>query len=124
MNFPSRLRDELGERFYITRWVDKCLAVFSEKEWTSVCERIISQSFSSTRDAQRQLSANACLVEPDKQGRISIPQSLRERAGIMGEVAVIGAMNRAEIWDKARWQSQCEEMSDDLYDDIILGLNL
>jgi len=123
MNFPSRLREELGERFYITRWVDSCLAVFSEEEWKSVCEKINSQSFNSTRDAQRQLSSNACLVEPDKQGRISIPQSLRERAGITAEVAVIGAMNRAEIWDRARWQRRCE-LSDDQYDDIILRLNL
>lgn len=124
MNFPSKLREELGERFYVTRWVDGSLAAFSEREWARICERVMEQPFSSARDAQRQLSANACLLEPDKQGRVSLPQNLRERAGILKEVAVIGVMNRAEIWDRARWQKKCEEMNEDFYNDIMLGLNL
>ena len=124
MNFPSKLREELGERFYITRWLDDCLVVFSEEEWSSVCERIKTRSFSRSRDIQRYLFANACLVEPDKQGRISIPQSLRDRSGITRDVAVIGVLDRAEIWDKARWLDKCEEMNADTFDDRMLELDL
>ncbi|MBP0969739.1 MAG: division/cell wall cluster transcriptional repressor MraZ, partial [Oscillospiraceae bacterium] len=46
---------------------------------------------------------NACMVEPDKQGRILLPQNLRDNANLSKDVAVIGVMDRAEIWDKDRW---------------------
>ncbi len=124
MNFPSKLREELGDRFYITRWLDDCLVVFSEEEWQVVCDKIKSQSFSRSRDIQRYLFANACLVEPDKQGRVSIPQNLRERSGITRDVAIIGVLDRAEIWDKDRWLKKSEEMDSDLFDDKMLELDL
>ena len=124
MIFPSRLRDELGERFYITRWLDDCLVVFSEEEWQIICEKIKTQSFSRSRDVQRYLFANACMVEPDKQGRILIPANLRERAGISGDVAVIGVLNRAEIWDKDTWISKSDEMNSETFDEKMLELDI
>lgn len=124
MNFPSKLREELGERFYITRWLDDCLVVFSEEEWEIICEKIKSQSLTRSRDIQRYLFANASLMEPDKQGRILIPQNLRERAGIEKDVAIIGVMNRAEIWDKERWMKRSDEIDSDLFDDKMLELDI
>ena len=124
MNFPSKLRDGLGERFYITRWMEPCLVVFSEEEWELICKKIKSQPFSLSGDAQRYLSTNACLVEPDKQGRVSIPQNLRERAGITKEVAVIGVLDRAEIWDKERWLTKSDEMNSELFSAKMLELGI
>ena len=54
--------------------------------------------------------SNACSVEPDKQGRILIPQNLRDAVGLTKDVTVIGAMTRAEIWDTAAWQESKKSM--------------
>ncbi len=110
MNFPSKLRDELGLRFYVTRWLDDCLVVFSETEWTHICNRIRELPLSTSRDIQRFLFANAFEAEPDKQGRILIPQNLREKAGIDKDVVIVGLMNKAEIWDETRWQNRNDEI--------------
>ena len=124
MIFPSKLREELGSRFYVTRWLDDCLVVFSEEEWQNVCDKIKTQSFAKSRDIQRFLFANACTVEPDKQGRILIPQNLRERAGLDKDVAVIGVLNRAEIWDKDRWIAKSNEIDAETFDEQMLELDI
>ena len=124
MIFPSKLREELGLKFYVTRWLDDCLVVFSEEEWQIVCEKIKNQSFAKSRDIQRFLFANACMVEPDKQGRILIPQNLRERAGLDKDVAVIGVLNRAEIWDKDRWIQKSNEIDSETFDEQMLELDI
>lgn len=124
MNFPSKLREELGEKFYITRWLDDCLVVFSKEEWEIICDKIKTQSITRSRDVQRFLFANAAQVEPDKQGRILIPQNLRESSGIKKDVAIIGVLNRAEIWDRERWLSKSKEMDADMFDDRMLELDI
>lgn len=124
MNFPSKMREELGERFYITRWLDDCLVVFSEEEWKITCDKIKTLPVTKSRDVQRFLFANAVQVEPDKQGRILIPQNLRERSGIVKDVAIIGVMDRAEIWDRERWLEKSGEMDADMFDDRMLELDI
>ena len=103
MNFPARMRDELGDRFCITLWSDDCLAVFSSQEWERICERIRNLPLAQASKLQHYIFPNACIVEPDKQGRILLPQNLREGVNLGKDVAVIGVMDRAEIWDKDRW---------------------
>ena len=124
MIFPAKLRGEMGERFYLTRWLDNCLVAFSEKEFMSVCERIKEQAMSKTSDVQRILFASASEVEADKQGRILIPASLRERAGLTKDVVVIGVMNRAEIWDKERWEQKSGAIDGEEFDRGMLDLGL
>ena len=124
MNFPSKLRDELGERFYLTRWLDDCLVVFSEDEWQNICERLKTQSMARSRDIQRFLFSNAVTVEPDKQGRILIPSNLREDAGLVKDVVVIGVMNKAEIWDKERWTRMNESIDVKEIDDKMFELGI
>ena len=108
---PARLRDGLGERFYITMWYEKCLAIFTELEWEEVCNSIKGKSLAEAEMLRYYLSSNASLVEPDKQGRIIIPQYLRENSKIQDEVAVIGNINRIEIWGKDAWQSEKDKMN-------------
>ena len=122
--FPAKLRSEIGERFYLTRWLDNCLVAFSEKEFMRVCERIQEQAMAKTSDVQRILFASACEVETDKQGRILIPAALRERAGLSRDVVVIGVMNRAEIWDKERWEQKSGSIDGEVFDRGMLDLGV
>ena len=124
MIFPAKLRDELGEQFYVTRWLDDCLVVFSLEEWNNICAKLKEQPIGRSRDIQRFLFANACIVEPDKQGRILIPSNLRERACIDKDVAVIGVMNRAEIWDKTRWLNMADSIDADVFDQKMTDLDI
>ena len=58
--------------------------------------------------------AGATQVQPDKQGRILIPQNLRDYAGLQKDLVIVGASNRAEIWDQERWNRMCEEVTSDM----------
>ena len=122
MNFPTKLRELLGSGFIVTKGLDECLFVYSSQEWAILEEKIKAIPLSKGRVLQRFFFSGACELEADKQGRILIPQHLREYAGLEKDVMVIGASNRAEIWDKAKWdslngnvtQSLLEEAMDEL----------
>lgn len=111
MNFPSKLRDDLGDVFIITKGLDKCLFVFSIEEWERLAEEIKSLPRSKSITMQRFYFGSAQDITPDKQGRILIPANLREYAGIDKDVVVVGALNRAEIWNKQSWGTICESLS-------------
>lgn len=100
---PAKLRDELGERFTVTRGLDKCLAIYPAVEWAVLEERIRALPMSKARDLQRFFFSSAFDAEPDSQGRILLPAGLRQYAGLSREATIIGASNHAEIWDTARW---------------------
>lgn len=121
---PAKMRDELGSSFFVSRWLDDCLVVFSAAEWDNICEKIKSQPLGRSRDIQRFLFANATEVEPDVQGRIIIPQNLREPSGIERDVAIIGVMNRAEIWDKQKWLEKSSQMNSELIERQMLDLDI
>lgn len=114
VNFPAKFREDIGERFIVTKGLDQCLFVYSEPEWATLEEKIKSQPMSKSRNIQRFLFASACEVEADKQGRIVIPQNLREYAGIQKDVMIIGASVRAEIWDLENWNRQCEDITPEM----------
>lgn len=103
MNFPARFREELGERFYVTRWLDDCLVAFSEEGWQRIIEKLEETPMVKSRDIRRFLYSSAILAEPDAQGRILITQPLREHADLQRDVVVIGVGDHAEIWDKKAW---------------------
>jgi len=99
---PAKLREELGETFYVTMGIDRCLSVYSEESWGKFTEKFESLPYTKTR-AMRPLFANAAKCEPDAQGRILLPAKLREYAELEKDVVVIGVSNRAEIWNAAAW---------------------
>ncbi len=105
MAVPSKLRIELGDPFYIACLSTKCLTAFPEEEWHKFAEKLsaIPQTALEAQRAVRMIFSSACKCEPDKQGRVLLPQVLREKTGIDKEVVVIGAYTRAEIWAKERW---------------------
>ena len=73
---PARLREELGETFYVAIGMGKCLAIYSDECWAGVTAQLDSLPYSKTRDAMRMLYANAVKCEPDAQGRILLPAKL------------------------------------------------
>ena len=104
---PAKFRDELSEGVVITRGQERCLYVFSKSEFSSVHEKI-RQAPVTSEDARKYLRvflSGATDDQPDKQGRVLLPQLLREYAGLQKELVIIGVGSRAEIWDAASWQN-------------------
>ena len=108
---PAKLREELGETFYVTMGMDSCLSVYSDASWAKFTEKFESLPYTKTK-AMRPLFANAAKCEPDSQGRILLPQKLRAYAGLDKDVVIIGVSNRAEIWNAERWAAlEAEELN-------------
>lgn len=95
---PSKLREELGDAFYVTLGLDHCLAAYTQQDWDAMQEKYGAMPLSQQR-RMRFFFANAAKCEPDKQGRFLLPADLREYAGLRQEVMFIGLGNHAEIWD-------------------------
>lgn len=113
MIFPQKLRENLGDAFILSKGLDDCLFVYSLEEWNTLTDKIKAMPLSKARNIQRFLFSGATQVEPDKQGRILIPNNLREYAKLDKEILVVGASNRAEIWSKAQWDLVCSNMNSD-----------
>lgn len=104
---PSKFREGLGERFIITKGLDDCLFAYSLNEWTNLEAKLRTLPFTDkdVRAFIRFFFAGATECEVDKQGRILIPQNLREHAGFLKDIYVIGVSTRVEIWDKSKWEN-------------------
>jgi MraZ protein len=105
---PARFRTELATGLYLTKGVDRCLYVLTPDGWNQLAARIraLPSLQADARRLQRQFFSGADHLVPDKLGRIVIPPSLREYAGLKGEVVVAGVNSRIEIWDKATWDAE------------------
>ena len=104
---PSRLREDIGEKFVVTKGLDGCLFVFSLKEWEIFEEKLkaLPVSNKNARDFTRFFLAGAIECEIDKQGRFLITSNLREFASLDKDVVIIGVTTRLEIWDRDKWKS-------------------
>ena len=111
VNFPAKIRESLGERFIVTRGLDSCLFVYSGEGWCELEDKLRQLPMSKSRDIQRFFFASAVEVEPDKQGRILIPQNLRDYAGLEKDIVIIGVSQRAEVWSKERWTEKLDIMT-------------
>ena len=106
---PSKFREvskeNYVERFFVTRGLDTCLFVFTEDEWKKQESRFKSLSFTNTQARQfsRLYFSGACEVGCDRQGRILVPQYLKEYAQIKQSVILVGVSSRIEIWSKENW---------------------
>lgn len=108
---PAKYREELADGLVLTRGQERCIYVFSGEEFQNVHRQMRQAPLTSrqARDYIRVFLSGASDEVPDKQGRITIPGNLREYAGLDREVTVIGAGDRAEIWDTAAWNAYLEE---------------
>ena len=99
---PAKLRDELGSVFYVTLSMDKCLCAYSAESWQEFSDKVNAMPYVKQRK-MRPLFAYAAKCELDSQGRILLPQNLRDFAELTKDVAIAGCNTHAEFWDAERW---------------------
>ncbi|MEO3812496.1 division/cell wall cluster transcriptional repressor MraZ [Sphaerisporangium sp. B11E5] len=124
---PAKYREELAEGLVITKGQERCLYVFPVEEFQRITEalRTAPVTAKAVRDYSRVLFASASDETPDKQGRITIPQGLREYAGLRRDCVVIGANTRLEIWDASAWDTYLadqEQAFSDLSEEVLPGV--
>jgi MraZ protein len=124
---PAKFWDELASGLVITRGQERCLYVFSEREFESLHDKIRQAPVTSkqARDFLRLFLSGASQERPDSQHRVTIPSALRDYAGLGRELTVIGAGSRAEIWDTETWNSYYESTESDFIntaEEVIPGL--
>ena len=101
---PAKLREELGDIFFITISMEKCLCAYSSDSWKNLSDRVDAMSFVKQRK-MRPLFAHAAKCELDAQGRALIPQNLRDYAALTKNVTVVGCNTHAELWDSDEWNA-------------------
>ena len=108
---PSKLREQLGTRVYISLGLDKCLAVYPVETFERLVAKMSSQNSNDpkVRSYKRTFFANSYLCEIDKQGRIQLTKESLEKCSIKKDVIIIGADDKVEIWDKERYLTLEEE---------------
>ena len=107
---PARFRELLGEEFILTKGLDGCLSIYPLDEWNAFETKLraLPLTNKNARTFTRFFVAGATNCELDKQGRILVPQSLREFAGLENEVVLTGNLDRIEIWSKEKWSENCD----------------
>ncbi|MDP3975240.1 MAG: division/cell wall cluster transcriptional repressor MraZ [Candidatus Jorgensenbacteria bacterium] len=120
---PAKFRTKLKGGAIITRGLDHCLFVFARDEWEKLAAKITALPLAqaNSRAFARLMLAGAADVEFDAQGRILVPASLREYAGLSKQAVVAGLVNRLEIWDEGTWKrykSRTESASDDIAEQL------
>ena len=105
--FREIFKEHYAEKFYLTRGLDQCLFVFTEETWKTQERKFREMPFtkSESRRFNRLYFSGACDVVCDKQGRILVPDYLKQFAGIKIDVVIIGVSDRIEIWSKEKWES-------------------
>lgn len=123
---PSRFRDSLGDNFVVTKGLDGCLLIYGNPEWTAFEEQLktLPTSQKATRQFVRFFLAGACEAEVDKQGRILLPQNLREFAKLDKDVVLVGVGKNIEIWDKASYDADAEQIDLDRIEEQMAEYNI
>ncbi len=103
---PSKLREDIGDKFIITKGLDGCLFAYSQTEWTNFEEKLkaLPLAQKNARNFVRFFLSGAVECEIDKQGRFLIPSNLREHARLDKEIVIIGVGTRIEIWNRETWK--------------------
>ena len=112
---PAKLRQDMGDKFIVTKGLDWCLFAFSQNEWLNFETKLKALPLSdrNARNFVRFFLSGATECEIDKQGRFLIPNNLRVAANLEKETVIIGVGTRLEIWDKATWDKCDENISAD-----------
>ena len=112
---PAKLRQDMGEKFIVTKGLDGCLFAFSQNEWENFETKLktLPLSDKNARNFVRFFLSGATECEIDKQGRFLIPNNLRTAANLEKESIIIGVGTRLEIWNKTTWEKCDEDISAD-----------
>lgn len=115
---PAKFREELGNSFIITRGIENCLFVYSEKNWNEICNKLNSLPFTK-KDARvfnRFFMSGATDVELDKQGRVNVTAPLINYANIKKDCVIVGTGDRLEIWSQEAWNDFFNSTKDSMSD--------
>ena len=120
---PKKFRKELAKGAVITRGLDDCLFLYTNKEWGILAKKLANLPFSqaNVRAFARLMLAGAMECSLDKQGRFVIPEYLRNYAGFKKEIVVAGLYNRLELWHAAAWKrytKQTESTKNDIAEQL------
>ena len=112
---PAKLRQDMGDKFIVTKGLDGCLFAFSQEEWLNFETKLkaLPLSDKNARNFVRFFLSGATECELDKQGRFLIPNNLRNAGNLEKEVIIIGVGTRLEIWNKSTWEKCDENISAD-----------
>ncbi len=112
MIIPAKFREELGTKCVVSKALDHCLEIHPMEEWESFVNeklKVLSSFDPKARQLARYFASSAVECEVDKQGRLTIPQELREYAGIEKELVTVGAFEKIEVWSKDSWEKYEQE---------------
>ena len=107
MIVPAKFRDELGHKCVVSKALDKCLEIHPMSEWERFMEKLskLPSADPKARQLARHFYASAVECEIDKQGRLTLPQELRQYAKIEKALVTIGSYEKIEVWSKEEWES-------------------
>jgi MraZ protein len=113
---PARFRLHFGTQAFLSQYFDGCLALWTPDEFAKRLEALLAAQGRSAADRQmaRVWAGGSQEVEIDKQGRLALPQHLREFAGLETAVLIMGALERVELWNPALWETRIRPAEDSL----------
>lgn len=118
LTIPSKIREELGSSFVITRGLDGCLFIYPNEEWKQVVNKYKElPNIKDARNFMRFLLSGASNCDFDKQGRVNLSLPLMKYAGLTKECVIIGVNDHLEVWSEERWQSFME-INEEQFSDI------
>ena len=118
---PAKFREELGDSFYIARgFGNACIQAMSREQFDAVSAKIMELPADKAMALQYTFTATAVEVSPNASGRVMLPQTLREFAGIEGDALVIGMTNRIEIWSAQRFEQFIDSQKDTIAEALTL----
>ncbi len=112
---PIKFGKEMGKTVIIAPGLEKSLFVFTAAEWKKKAEQLAEGSMlqADTRSFSRYFLGGATEVSVDANGRILLPDFLKERVGIKDKVSIVGVYSRLELWDDATWQKYKKQVETD-----------
>lgn len=115
---PAKFRDELGGKCIISKSLDECLTIYTIDEWETLVDKLdkLPTSNPKTRRVKRHYFSSAAECDVDKQGRLTIPQELKEYAGIEKDLITVGCNKTIEVWSKKYWDEQLDPETGELID--------
>ena len=126
---PSKFREDIGEKFIVTRGLDGCLFVYSSDNFDKIVSKLSTLPFTKkdARTFNRFFMSSATVCEFDKQGRINLPSSLISYANLEKECTIIGVNDRLEIWSTDKFNSLIEdnlEVISDISENLFEGFDI
>ena len=115
---PARFRDELRGKCIMAKSLDKCLTIYTMEEWKKFVDKLdeLPTSNPNSRRVRRHFHSSAAECDIDKQGRMTIPQELREYADIDKELVTVGSNKVIEVWSKEQWDAELDPDTGELLD--------